>query len=102
MDLADDLFLLGYLARFVVLVPLDPVPPHLDDLFLFELPGDAEPGGRVDVGVEVFLGGQLGVLLSEEVDHFLLVGLDLGELAVGDEEGVGCGLLHCCSIIKLN
>lgn len=61
----------------VILIPLDPVGPHLDDFLLLELAGHREPSYGIDVGVEVFLFGDGGVVLAEDVHEFLLEGLDL-------------------------
>ncbi len=59
MNLVNDLFFLRDFVRFVFFEPFDPIPPHLYYLFSLEFPGDAEPGYRVNVGVEVLLGFQL-------------------------------------------
>ena len=98
VNLSNDLFLFGYFVRSIVFVPFDPVPPHFDDLFLLKLSSNAESGGSVNVGIKFLFGGQLRVLLPIDVDHFPLVGLNLRELAVGDEERICFGGLHCCYI----
>jgi hypothetical protein len=55
MYLADDLLTFGYLIGTVVLVPLDPALPHLNDLLLLELSRNRKSGDGNDVGVELFL-----------------------------------------------
>jgi len=65
VDLRDDLLTLRNLVRSVVLIPLDPVFPHLNDLLPLELPGNAESSDSIDIGVEVLLVLELGVVRPE-------------------------------------
>jgi len=96
-----DLLLFRYLIRSVIFIPFDPISPHFDDLFFFEVSGYAESSCGVYVGVEVFLLCDMLVLLFEYIDHLLLIGFHLGQLAVGNEERVGVGcLFHCCCYIN--
>ena len=71
MNLSDDVFLLRDLVGSVVLVPLDPVAPHLDDLVLVELTGDAETGNSMDVRVKGFALAEFRVFFAESVHNFL-------------------------------
>ena len=50
--LGDDFFVLRDEVWPVLLVPFDPVAPHLYDLLLIELPRDTEAGHRVHTCVK--------------------------------------------------
>ena len=100
VNFRDDFFLFGDLVRPVIFIPFDPIPPHLNDLFFLELSSNTETCNCMNVSVELFLLLKAVELFPENADDFLLVGLHLCELAVGDEEGIGSFLvLHgCCCL----
>ena len=57
----------------------------------------------MNVGVKKFLLGNILILFSKDIDHFLLVGFYLCELTVGNEERIGIGcLFHCWCYILIN
>ena len=84
MDLPNDLLLLANLIRFVLFVPLHPFHPHLYHFVFLELSGDGESGHCVDVCVEISTMFEMFEFVVEDVDDDALVGLYLGEFAVGD------------------
>jgi hypothetical protein len=90
MYLSYDLLVLRNLVRSVVLVPLDPVPPHLDYFLPVELSRDAEASNCVNIGVKVPLSLKGLILSLEDLDDLLSVCLDLSQLAVGGKKWVGC------------
>ena len=82
MYLPNYLLILSDQIRPIVLVPLDPIFPHLNDLFPIELPGNAKSGNGVVVGIEMLLLFEVLVILPEKLKDVFLVGLDLRVLAV--------------------
>ena len=88
MYLGQDLLLFRNLIRFILLIPLDPVPPHLNNLLLLELPGNTESGSSMNLGVEPFLFSNMTILFFKNADHLLLVGLHLSQLTVGNFERI--------------
>ena len=96
MDFGNDLFILADLIGLEALIPLDPLDPHFNELVLLELTGDAEASDSVYVGIEVLAVLEMLEFIIENVDDDLLLGLDLGQFAVGDTEGVF--LIHLINI----
>lgn len=88
MYLGDDVFALCNLVRPVVLIPFDPVFPHLYDLFAVKLSSNAEASDGIDIGVEVLLFVELFVVSFEDLEDFLLIGCNLSVLAVANADGV--------------
>ena len=88
MYLGQDLLILRNLIRFIVLIPLDPIPPHLNNFLLLELSGNTKSGNSMNFSVETFFFSNVIVLFLEDIDHFLLVGLHLSQLAIGNFERI--------------
>lgn len=91
VNLSDDLLILRDEVGSVLLVPLDPVAPQLHRLLLLKLPGDTEACYGVNASVELLPISQVAVLLVEDGDETLLVGLNLRHLTVSHVERV----THC-------
>jgi hypothetical protein len=68
VNLANNFLIFGDEVGSVLLVPLDPVAPHLHNLLLLELSGDTEASHGVDTGVELLPIGQMAILLVEDAD----------------------------------
>ena len=99
MYLRQDLLFLRNLIRFIFLIPLDPIPPHLNNFLLLELSGNTKSGNSMNFSVETFLFSNVTILFLEDIDHFLLVGLHLSQLAIGNFERIkGSWTFHCCSL----
>lgn len=90
VNFTDNLLFFGDEVGPVFFKPFDPVSPHFDDLFLLKLAGYRESGDGVDIGIEILLRGEMAELAPEDIEEILLVGLDLCEFAIGNEEGIGC------------
>jgi hypothetical protein len=88
VDFRNDFFVLGYKVRPVILIPFDPVFPHLYYFLAVEFSRDAEPRNRVYVGEEILLCLETLILCSEYFDDFLLVGTHLRQLTVAHVYGV--------------
>ena len=88
MDFRNDFFVLGYKVRPVVLVPFDPVFPHLYYLLAVEFSRDAEPCNSIYVGEEILLGLESLIIFPEDLEDFLLVGTHLRQLTVAHVYGV--------------
>lgn len=84
MYFRNDFLVLGNQVRSIILVPLNPIFPHFYDFFSVELSSYTEPGDCVYICVKILFLFQVLVLISENFDDFLLIGLNLGQFAVGD------------------
>jgi hypothetical protein len=90
MYLPNDLLTLRNLIRSVVLVPLDPVPPHFDDLLSVELPSNTKASNCIYIGVKVLLGLEGFILRVEDRNDIFSVSLYLRQLTVSDKERIDC------------
>ena len=72
----------------IVLIPFDPISPHFYDFFSIKFSRNAEPRNCVSICVEMLFLFKIPKLSSEYFDDFLLVGLNLGQLAIRDAYGV--------------
>ena len=84
MYLGYDFLVLGNQVRSIILVPLNPIFPHFYDFFSVKLSSNTEPSDCVYICVKILFLFQVLVLISENFDDFLLIGLNLGQFAVAD------------------
>ena len=88
MDLRDDIFLFGNEVRFVLLIPFDPVSPHLNYLFFFKLSSNTKSCDGLYISVEILFTIQFAVLVFEYGKDFFPVSSNLCKLTISNKERI--------------